>query len=108
MSKQTDLDRRLTTALHEAADADRVWRLAMAHNAAAQDFDPAARRRLDALWQERERARIRVLELQWLAHSRSESLDSLTARLRSTKATIAVLGWHLGQRFGGRGVRQQA
>ena len=36
-----------------------------------------------------------------------ENLVSNGTRQRSTKATIAVLGWHAGKRIGGRGIRPE-
>ena len=92
MSYTHELNRRLVTAKHEATDADRVWRLAMAQHERAEDVSgDSARRRLDALWQERERAHLRVLELQWHLHSKVQrQRGGVGRRVRAARDTIAV------------------
>jgi len=104
MSTANDLSRRLTRAISEAEDADRVWRMAMAHSENVAE-ESHGRRCLDALWQERERANTRVVELQWLVHARAQSSGGVRARWRSAKATMGVLGWHAGHRLGGTSPR---
>lgn len=95
MTNTQDLNRRLSSAIAEAKDADRVWQLAMASAVEARSDDhPEGRRRLDALWQERERAHARVLELRWLMHRRLQRRpEGFRSRLRGVRRTIAVLGY---------------
>ena len=95
MTNSEDLNRRLTIAIAEAKDADRIWRLATAvQERIGTDEDHTARRRLDALWQERERAHHRVVELRWLAATRRRRPPVAAGqRLRSARQTLALMGY---------------
>ena len=75
MRKIEHLNRRLMVARRECEDADRVWRVTMALDAPPADEpgDVLVARRLHAVWQEREAARERVVELQ-------RRLDAATTR----------------------------
>ena len=100
MTNKQKLNRRLSIAVSEAKDADRIWRLAMAaHARDGQGETSAVRRHLDALWQERERAHIRVVELRWLAHRKLDrNPESLSARFHAARRTLAVMGNHATRR----------
>ena len=86
------LGRRIKIAVAEAKDADRVWRTAIAAADAETMNDPEARKGLDALWQERERAFSRVIELRCIQHavSRRQSVG-LATRLRGVRRSLSLL-----------------
>ena len=94
INKQDLYKRRLTIAIQEAKDADRVWLLATAQHEreVGDDDDLDARRRLDALWQERERANHRVAELRWVAGTRQRRPVPVAQRIRSARRTAALIG----------------
>ena len=82
---------RLTTAVRESEDADRVWRQAM------RNHDQLGSGRLDphVLWQERERSRARVQELQALVNAAQQRRSSpLRRRIRAAQHLIAFVAWH--------------
>ena len=82
---------RLTTAVRESEDADRVWRQAMANldQLDSGRFDPGV------LWQERERSRERVEQLQALVLAAEQRRSSrLRRRIRATQRLIAFVAWH--------------
>ena len=57
----------LVTALRESQEAERVWRVAVAEDARSGVApNRASRRRIDLLWKERERARLRLDQLRWV------------------------------------------
>lgn len=97
MNKQ-DLSRRLSVAIADAKDADRVWLLATAQHERVDSEDLDARRRLDALWQERERAHHRVVELRWAASRQQRSSGDLAQRLRSARRTLSLVGYRVSGR----------
>ena len=92
MTANDALGRRIQIAVQESRDADRIWRTAIAKAAADTMDDPEARRGLDALWQERERAFNRVVELRWHAHNGSRRhAVPLATRLRAARRVVALL-----------------
>lgn len=88
--------RRLTTAAHEADDADRVWRQAMRRH----DDSEAAPGALLVLWQERERANARVVVLEGYVTAAQRRRDTrVRTRIRTARHALAFVMWHLSVRW---------
>ena len=84
--------RRLTTAIQEAEDADRVWRQAMERG----DGDAKT---VHVLWQERENAAARADDIRSCYEAAQRRRCRRRRRLAGLRQTMAFVVWHARGRF---------